>query len=91
MRTNPKKKPFYDGLVTAGILACAALISMALSGIHDDNNPFATPVFILAVALVARLTDGYACAISRSPLDKNPMPGHLFELHPVNEVNTKGQ
>src|SRR5574337_420816 len=29
--------------------------------------------------------------ISRSPLDKNPMPGHLFELHPVNAVNTKGQ
>ena len=29
--------------------------------------------------------------ISRSPLDKNPMPGHLSELHPVNEVNTKGQ
>ena len=29
--------------------------------------------------------------ISRYPLDKNPMPGHLSELHPVNEVNTKGQ
>src|SRR5574337_1088081 len=29
--------------------------------------------------------------ISRSPLDKNPMPGHLSELHPVNEVNKKGQ
>ena len=29
--------------------------------------------------------------ISRCPLDKKPMPGHLFELHPVNEVNTKGQ
>src|SRR5574340_1026919 len=29
--------------------------------------------------------------IFRSPLDKNPMPGHLSELHPVNEVNTKGQ
>ena len=28
---------------------------------------------------------------NRSPLDKNPMPGHLSELHPVNEVNTKGQ
>ena len=27
--------------------------------------------------------------ISRSPLDKNPMPGHHSELHPVNEVNTK--
>ena len=29
--------------------------------------------------------------ISRSPLEKNPMPGHLSEVHPVNEVNTKGQ
>src|SRR5574340_621934 len=29
--------------------------------------------------------------ISRSPLDKNPMPGHLSELQPVNEVNTKEQ
>ena len=29
--------------------------------------------------------------ISRSPLEKNPMPGHLSELHHVNEVNTKGQ
>ena len=29
--------------------------------------------------------------ISRSPLGKNPMPGHLSELHPVNEVNTMGQ
>ena len=29
--------------------------------------------------------------ISRSPLEKNPMPGHLSELHPVNEVHTKGQ
>ena len=25
-----------------------------------------------------------------APLDKNPMPGHRFELHPLNEVNTKG-
>ena len=25
------------------------------------------------------------------PLGKNPMPGHLSELHPVNEANTKGQ
>ena len=32
-----------------------------------------------------------ASPISRSPLDKNPMPGHLSELHPVNEVDTKGQ
>ena len=29
--------------------------------------------------------------ISRSPLDKTPMPGYLSELQPVNAVNTKGQ
>jgi len=53
-------------LVFAGILAAAVLLSMALSGIHDDNNPFATPVFILAVALIARLTDGYVYGIAAS-------------------------
>ena len=34
---------------------------------------------------------GARTPISRSPLEKNPMPGHLSELHPVNEVHTKGQ
>ena len=29
--------------------------------------------------------------ISRSPLDKNPMPGRLPELHPTSEGNTNGQ
>ena len=29
--------------------------------------------------------------MSRSTLDKNPMPGHLAELHPVHAVDTKGQ
>ena len=28
--------------------------------------------------------------VSRSPLDKNPKPGHVSELPPMNEVNTKG-
>ena len=27
--------------------------------------------------------------ISRSALDKNPMPGHLFEGNPVDEVTTQ--
>ncbi len=53
-------------LVSAGILTAAVLLSMALSGIHDDNNPFATPVFILAVSLIARLTDGYLYGIAAS-------------------------
>ena len=53
-------------LILMGILSSAVLLSMALSGLHDDNNPFAMPVFILAVALIARLTDGYPYGIAAS-------------------------
>ena len=55
-----------DILIFTGIIATAILLSMALSGLHDDNNPFATPLFILAVALIARLTEGYLYGIAAS-------------------------
>lgn len=55
-----------DLTIFVGILTLAVLLSMSLSGLHDDNNPFATPLFILAVALIARLTDGYAYGIAAS-------------------------
>ena len=55
-----------DVLILAGILSGAVALSASLSGLHDDNNPFAMPVFILAIALIARLTDGYACGIVAS-------------------------
>lgn len=63
-----KKHPRFarDALVFAGIMTLAITLSMALSGLHNDNNPFATPLFILAVALVARLTDGYLWGIAAS-------------------------
>lgn len=48
------------------ILGGAVLLSMVLSGVNDDNNPFAMAVFILAVALVARFTNGYAWGIAAS-------------------------
>ena len=53
-------------LISVGIMAVAVLLSIALSGIYNDNNPFAMPVFILAVALIARLTDGYRYGIAAS-------------------------
>ena len=59
MNSIEQKRSLKDPLMFTGILAAAVLLSMALSGLHDDNNPFATPLFILAVALIARLTDGY--------------------------------
>lgn len=48
------------------IVAAAILISMLLSRVNNDNNPFAMAVFILAVALVARTTDGYLWGILAS-------------------------
>ena len=62
-----KRGPVWRNLlILLGILGAAVLLSMALSGLHDDNNPFAMPVFILAVALIARLTDGYPYGIAAS-------------------------
>ena len=52
------KRPLRNLAIFISVLTTAVLLSMALSGLHDDNNPFATPLFILAVALIARLTDG---------------------------------
>ena len=53
-------------LALFGVLCAAVALSMALSGIYDDNNPFAMPVFILAVAVIARVTDGYLYGIAAS-------------------------
>jgi len=66
MKERTKHGAGRDLLVFTGILTAAVLISMVLSNIHNDNNPFATPVFILAVALIARLTDGYVYGIAAS-------------------------
>ena len=50
-------------LIFIGIFLLAVLLCLQLSRIFDDNNPFATPVFILAVALVSRFTTGYGYGI----------------------------
>ena len=61
-----KKEALRNAAICAGILGVAVALSMVLSGIYDDNNPFAMPVFILAVALIARLTEGYRYGIAAS-------------------------
>lgn len=48
------------------LLALAVMVCSFLSTAHDDNNPFAVPVFILAVALTACITDGYVYGILQS-------------------------
>ena len=60
------RRNLHNTLIWLVIMGVAVGLSMALSGIYDDNNPFAMPVFILAVVLIARLTDGYGYGIAAS-------------------------
>ena len=65
VRSSPKRM-LIDLGVTVLILSGAVLLSLALSTVDDDNNPFAMAVFILAVSLVARFTEGYLWGIGAS-------------------------
>lgn len=55
-----------DTAITLLFMLAAVVISLLLSGINNDNNPFAVPVFILTVALIARVTSGYFYGIAAS-------------------------
>ena len=61
-----QRRSWKNALIFFTVFAAATLLSWLLSGIHNDNNPFAVPLFILAVAVVARFTDGYAYGIAAS-------------------------
>lgn len=61
-----RRRWLLDLALFLAILGGAVLLSMVLSGVNDDNNPFAMAVFILAVTLVARFTNGYAWGIAAS-------------------------
>ena len=60
----PLRSAIRNLLIFLGIFVLSVLLCLQLSQIFDDNNPFATPVFILAVALVSRFTTGYGYGIA---------------------------
>lgn len=66
MRKRHVLKRIPDPVRFVLILGAALGICMILAKINDDNNPFAMGVFILAVALVARFTNGYFWGIAAS-------------------------
>ena len=66
MKGRDWRRTLKNPAICLGLLGAAVAISLALSGVNDDNNPFAVPVFILAMALIARLTDGYGWGIGAS-------------------------
>ena len=66
MRRSGRKDFIRDCILSVLIIGAAVAISIALARINDDNNPFAMAVFILAVALIARITNGYFWGIAAS-------------------------
>ena len=66
MRKDTIKLIAKNWAVMLGIMFAALLLCLQLSKVHDDNNPFAVPVYILAVALVSRFTTSYKYGIIAS-------------------------
>lgn len=54
-----------DTLITAVVLTCAALLCMLLR-LMDDGDIYVSMIFLLAVAVVSRKTDGYFFGIAAS-------------------------
>lgn len=59
----PKKEWVRDTLRMLLLLGAAVAVCSVLSRVHDDNNPFAVLIFVLAVAIVALVTNGYVWGV----------------------------
>lgn len=66
MKQKDQGRRLPDFLIFILIMGAAWALSMGLARIDNDNNPFAMAVFILAVALTARVTEGYFWGIAAS-------------------------
>ena len=74
-----------DTIMFIFIMGCAVGVCELLSACYDDNNPFATSVFILAVVLVSRFTTGYWPGILASAVGVVSV-NYLF-TYPFHEFN----
>lgn len=61
-----RKILLHDALCTLLLLGGAVAVCSVLSRVHDDNNPFAVLIFVLAVAIVALVTNGYVWGVLAS-------------------------
>lgn len=87
MQKASKRLPQWlrDTLMFILIMGCAVAVCELLSVCYDDNNPFATSVFILAVVLVSRFTAGYWPGILASAVGVVSV-NYLF-TYPFHEFN----
>ncbi len=60
------KRILHDIGISLTFMASAVALSLLLFSTTGDNNSFATPLFILAVALIARFTTGFGWGIAAS-------------------------
>ena len=61
-----RKTLLHDALCTLLLLGGAVAVCSVLSRVHDDNNPFAVLIFVLAVAIAALVTTGYVWGVVAS-------------------------
>lgn len=66
MKRKPGMRPVLDCLFFALVIGLALSLSFLLARVDNDNNPFAMAVFILAVAVIARVTEGYFWGVAAS-------------------------
>ena len=59
MKNKAIKQICRDALFTVFIIALCTAVALALSRVDNDNNPFASMLYILGVALIARFTSGF--------------------------------
>ena len=66
MTEKKTKRRLADLCIFLAVLGLTTAICLALARIDNDNNPFAMAMYILAVALIARFTDGYLWGVLAS-------------------------
>lgn len=66
--SSTRARHLHDAFLTLMTFAAVLMISFPLSTLVHENNDFATPVFILAVAIIARYTEGYLYGVTASVL-----------------------
>ena len=90
MNAKPKRLSTYarDILVSVAIFLAAFGICRLLSQLHDDNNPFASQVFTLAVLLISYWTRSYTPGIVCSLL--GVVCVNVFFTYPFYHFNMNG-
>ena len=72
------------------VMGGAVGICMLLSACYDDNNPFATSVFILAVVLISRFTNGYLPGVLAAAVNLDVIAVVAFHREGVIRLKSMG-